>query len=55
MSNAPHIPVLLDAVLDSFSEIKDGLFIDCTIGYAGHSSSMLDRYPYINLVGIDRD
>ena len=55
MSKAPHIPVLLDAVLDSFSEIGDGDFIDCTIGYAGHSSAMLEKYPQINLIGIDRD
>jgi len=55
MSKAPHIPVLLDSVLDSFSEIRDGAFVDCTIGYAGHSSAMLERYPQIHLIGIDRD
>ncbi|CAA6808654.1 MAG: rRNA small subunit methyltransferase H, partial [uncultured Sulfurovum sp.] len=37
MNNIPHIPVLLDEVLDGFSTIKEGYFVDCTLGYAGHS------------------
>lgn len=53
--NIPHIPVLLDEVLDGFSKIREGYFVDCTLGYAGHSKAMLKRYPYIKHVGIDRD
>lgn len=51
----PHIPVLLDEVVNGFKDIKDGSFIDCTLGYAGHSYHMLKNYPHINLIGIDRD
>lgn len=51
----PHIPVLLDEVLESFEEIKEGYFVDCTLGYAGHSSEMLGRYKHIKHIGIDRD
>ncbi|HHD80546.1 MAG TPA: 16S rRNA (cytosine(1402)-N(4))-methyltransferase, partial [Campylobacterales bacterium] len=29
----PHIPVLLDEVLNSFSNMKSGYFVDCTLGY----------------------
>ncbi len=53
--NIPHIPVLLDEVLESFSDIDSGYFVDCTLGYAGHSEAMLARYPDIRLVGIDQD
>lgn len=51
----PHVPVLLEEVLDSFKEIKPGYFVDCTLGYAGHSSEMLNRYEHIEHIGIDRD
>ena len=51
----PHIPVLLQEVLDSFSSVDDGYFVDCTLGYAGHSSEMLKKYQNIKHIGIDRD
>lgn len=51
----PHIPVLLEEVLEGFSSIKEGYFVDCTLGYAGHSEAMLKKYPQIKQLGIDRD
>ena len=51
----PHIPVLLDEVLDSFKDVAEGYFVDCTLGYAGHSSEMLARYANLKHIGIDRD
>ena len=51
----PHIPVLLDEVLDSFKDVNEGYFVDCTLGYAGHSSEMLKKYENIKHIGIDRD
>ncbi len=53
--NIPHIPVLLEEVLDGFSNIKEGYFVDCTLGYAGHSEAMLKMYAKIKHIGIDRD
>jgi len=53
--NIPHIPVLLEEVLDGFSKIKEGYFVDCTLGYAGHSASMLQTYSDLKHIGIDRD
>ena len=55
MQNIPHIPVLYTQVLDTFSDINDGLIIDCTMGYAGHSSMILRANPNITLIGIDQD
>ena len=51
----PHIPVLLDEVLESFSTVPEGYFVDCTLGYAGHSSEMLAKYTHLKHIGIDRD
>ena len=52
---SPHIPVLLNEVLDSFSHAKDGTYIDCTLGYGGHAYEILKKYKNLNLIGIDRD
>jgi len=52
---SPHIPVLLKEVLESFSGVPEGYFVDCTLGYAGHSFEVLKRYAHLKHVGIDRD
>jgi len=52
---SPHIPVLLDEVLESFDGVPEGYFVDCTLGYAGHSSEVLKRYTHLKHIGIDRD
>ena len=51
----PHIPVLLEEVLTSFKDVGEGYFVDCTLGYAGHSSEMLAKYENLKHIGIDRD
>jgi len=51
----PHIPVLLNEVIESFSNITDGTVIDCTLGYAGHSYAILESNKNISLIGIDQD
>jgi len=53
--NAPHIPVLLDEVLHSFASLKPGTFVDCTLGYGGHSHALMTQHPDLHLIGIDRD
>lgn len=55
VQEAPHIPVLYREVIDAFSPCTEGVVIDCTMGYAGHSSMLLERYPKIALIGIDQD
>lgn len=50
-----HTPVLSNEVLEAFKEIKSGTIVDCTLGYAGHSSLILEQNGGINLVGCDRD
>ncbi len=55
MDNSPHIPVLLNEVLNAFKNAQNGTFIDCTLGFAGHSFEILKKYPDLELIGIDRD
>ena len=55
MQNIPHIPVLYREVVETFNDIKDGIIIDCTMGYGGHSSMILDANPNIKLIAIDQD
>jgi len=52
---SPHIPVLLEEVLESFRGVPEGYFVDCTLGYAGHSFEILKRYGHLKHIGIDRD
>lgn len=53
--NAPHIAVLPDETVSLFSGTKSGVFVDCTLGYAGHAELILEKYPHISYIGIDRD
>jgi len=55
LQEVPHIPVLYREVTDTFDGIDDGIIIDCTMGYGGHSSMILESNPNIKLIGIDQD
>ena len=55
MQNIPHIPVLYREVIDTFKDIESGIVIDCTMGYGGHSSMILESNPNIKLIAIDQD
>ena len=53
---APHVPVLLEAVLDGLRIRPDGTYIDGTLGRGGHSREILQRLgPEGRLIAIDRD
>ena len=51
----PHIPVLLDEVLDIFKDIDNGYFLDTTLGYGGHSEAILKAHNNIKLIACDQD
>ena len=55
MQNIPHIPVLYNEVLDCFKDINKGFIIDCTTGYAGHSSGLLNQNSSVKLICNDQD
>lgn len=51
-----HIPVLLEEVIESLDIKEDGIYVDCTLGGAGHSSEILKRLSNKGrLIGIDQD
>lgn len=50
-----HFPVMLNECLDGLNLKDDGIYVDGTIGGAGHSSEILARTKKAKLVGIDRD
>ena len=55
MQDIPHTPVLYREVIEAFSDIEHGIIIDCTMGYGGHSSMILEANPNIRLIAIDQD
>jgi 16S rRNA (cytosine1402-N4)-methyltransferase len=55
LSDSPHTPVLRNELIEGFGRLQKGIFIDCTIGYGGHSKGLLDANSDIKLIGIDRD
>ena len=50
-----HISVLLKESIDSLEIKEDGIYVDCTLGYAGHSSEILKRIKKGHLYAFDQD
>ena len=50
-----HVPVMLEQITDVFSDMNDGVFLDATLGGAGHSTAILTAHPNVSLLGIDQD
>lgn len=50
-----HVPVLLEECMKALNLNDNGIYIDGTIGGAGHSSEILRRTQNSKLIGIDRD
>jgi len=55
MSEFYHVSVLLDECLDGLNIRPDGIYVDGTLGGAGHSSQIAKRMTTGRLIGIDRD
>ena len=50
-----HISVLLKESIDSLNLKEDGIYVDSTLGYAGHSSEILKRVRRGYLFAFDQD
>jgi 16S rRNA (cytosine1402-N4)-methyltransferase len=55
MTEKGHCPVLPTEVLECLDAGRVGVYIDCTLGLAGHALSILERNPRARLIGLDRD
>jgi len=56
--NFTHEPVLLKrclALLAPALEADDAVAVDATLGLGGHSEAILQSFPQVHLVGLDRD
>lgn len=51
-----HKPVLLDECIEGLNIKPDGIYVDGTLGGAGHSSHIIEKLSKNGkLIGIDRD
>lgn len=51
-----HTPVLKEQTLELLiPQPEYPLMIDCTLGEGGHTSLFLEKYPFLHVIGLDRD
>ena len=50
-----HHPVMVDEVLALLRPGRGGVYLDGTLGGAGHAAALLERSPDARLIGADRD
>ena len=55
MKEFHHVSVLLQECIDGLNIKPDGIYVDGTLGGAGHSSEIAKRLTTGRLIGIDRD
>ena len=55
METCPHIPVLLQPVLNTLLQGKNGVYIDGTFGAGGYTRAILNASEENEVIGFDRD
>ena len=55
MSEFHHVSVLLEECIEGLAIKPDGIYVDGTLGGAGHSSCIAAKLTTGRLIGIDRD
>lgn len=50
-----HRPIMTEQVVAFLKPPRDGVMVDCTVGGGGHAEAILDAYPGVKLIGMDRD
>ena len=55
MTDFHHVSVLLDECIEALNIRPDGIYLDGTLGGAGHSSEIVRRLDTGLLIGVDRD
>ena len=55
MTEFHHVSVLLDECIEGLNIKPDGIYVDGTLGGAGHSGQIAKRLSAGRLIGIDRD
>lgn len=50
-----HVSVLLNESIENLNIKEDGIYVDCTLGFAGHSKEILKRIKKGKLFAFDQD
>lgn len=53
-----HTPILIDRIAELLSpalRAPDAVYVDATLGMAGHTLRMLADHPHLRVIGVDRD
>ena len=50
-----HVPIMLDEVIEGLKIRENGIYVDGTLGGAGHSLEIIKRLDNGKLIGIDQD
>ena len=50
-----HYSVMLNESIEGLNIKEDGIYVDCTLGYGGHSSKILERLTKGHLYSFDQD
>jgi 16S rRNA (cytosine1402-N4)-methyltransferase len=58
-ASTQHISVMLDRCVELLSPTvllnKKPVIVDCTLGLGGHTEALLEKFPTLTVIGIDRD
>jgi 16S rRNA (cytosine1402-N4)-methyltransferase len=54
-SEFAHEPVMVDELVAVFAPVPAGTLLDATLGGGGHAEALLDSYPRLSVLGLDRD
>jgi 16S rRNA (cytosine1402-N4)-methyltransferase len=55
MPEIRHVPVLAEEILTILAPIGDGVIVDCTLGFGGHSLALLERFAKAKVFAMDQD
>lgn len=53
-----HTPVLLERCIELLAPVAsfpDAVIVDATLGMGGHTAALLERFPALTVIGLDRD
>lgn len=50
-----HLPVMATEITRLFGPVPAGFVLDATLGGGGHSELLLEAWPHLSILGIDRD
>jgi 16S rRNA (cytosine1402-N4)-methyltransferase len=50
-----HLPVMVHEIGELFGDVPSGFVLDATLGGGGHAEHLLEHWPHLSILGIDRD